>query len=183
MSGQGFTANGVIQTHSGGHIDVVHPTPEQINVNDILTALSRQPRFAGHSIRFLSVAEHCVHVAAKAPDHLKLTALMHDASEAYLVDIPRPIKPLLTNYYEIEDGLMSAIAKKFGFLWPMPDEIKALDNAHLATERDQNILTPDPVIWGNRLPPPLDIELQYWSPEKAADKFAVAFYCYGGRDD
>lgn len=179
-NGQGFTANGVIQTHSGGHIDVTHPRADQIHIDDIAIPLSRQPRFAGHSIRFVSVAEHCVHVAGKAPSHLKLTALMHDASEAYLVDIPRPIKPLLQNYYEIEDGLMSAIADKFGFVWPMPDEIKLLDTRHLASERDQNILSPDPAVWGS-MPPPLDITLQYWSPERAQQEFTAAFLEYGGR--
>ena len=67
--------------------------------------------------------------ASMASEENKLTALMHDASEAYLVDIPRPIKPLLHGYYELEDKLMTAIADKFKFTWPMPKRSRQLDYA------------------------------------------------------
>ena len=62
---------------------------------------------------------------------------MHDASEAYLVDIPSPIKAKLANYREIEDSLMSALAKKFNFEWPLPKEVKDADRTMLKWEWEQ----------------------------------------------
>src|SRR5690348_91204 len=133
--------SGWIQTYSGQAFDPESPDPNTIHIYDIAVSLSRMPRFMGHSTRFLSVAEHCVNVAEMAPYDLKLTALMHDASEAYLVDIPRPIKPLLKGYTELEDKIMRVIADKFGFEWPMPDIIKELDTRHLWDEGCQNMST------------------------------------------
>lgn len=59
---------------------------------------------------------------------------MHDASEAYLLDIPRPIKNRLTNYKEIEDGLMRVIASKFGFQYPLHPRVKEVDELMLQSE-------------------------------------------------
>jgi 5'-deoxynucleotidase YfbR-like HD superfamily hydrolase len=65
---------------------------------------------------------------------MRLQALMHDASEAFLVDIPSPIKAELCNYKEIEHNLMLVISKKFGFDFPMDDEVKEIDKYALETE-------------------------------------------------
>jgi hypothetical protein len=179
---KGYIQRGLIQTWSGRAFDVCAPSTT-IDINDIATALSKQCRFSGHNLRFLSVAEHCVNVAKFAPDELKLTALMHDASEAYLVDIPRPIKPLLKGYYELEDHLMTEIAHKFKFLWPLPTEIKSLDARHLFDEREQNmapLIDQSNDIWGDPLPP-LGVTLQYWTPDEARHQFLSAFIEYGGR--
>jgi 5'-deoxynucleotidase YfbR-like HD superfamily hydrolase len=101
---------------------------------------------------------------------------MHDASEAYLVDIPRPVKPLLKNYYEIEDKLMRVIAGKFCFDWPPPDEVKYLDTAILSDEREQNMakMDIDAKQWGSPYPA-LGIKLQCWEPERAAFEFMDRF--------
>ena len=61
---------------------------------------------------------------------------MHDASEAYLVDVPRPIKHRLPEYKAIEDNLMRLIAEKFGFIYPMSEEVKNIDNQLLQMEWD-----------------------------------------------
>lgn len=178
---KGYIKSGLIQTYSGRAFDVCAPK-DAINIFDIATALSRQDRFAGHNLRFLSVAEHCVNVSRFAPTDLKLTALMHDASEAYLIDIPRPIKPLLKGYYELEDHLMTEIAHKYDFVWPMPTEIKSLDARHLFDERAQNmapLIDQTNDIWGDPLPP-LGIKLQFWSPERAKAEFLDHFIAYGG---
>ncbi len=170
---------GFIQTCSGKLLHVRQPKHELIDIDDIATALSRQPRFAGHSLKFLSVAEHCVHVSSKASPENKLTALMHDASEAYLVDVPKPIKPLLKGYYDLESDLMGAIADKFGFKWPLPDEVKELDLRCLSDEREQNMEPVDMpgAEWGNPLPA-LGVTLMFWSPEEAKRQFLVAFQRY-----
>lgn len=175
-------SNPWIQTLSGQAFHYKDPKPEEVNIFDIAGALARQCRYGGHCHKFYSVAEHCVHVASKASNHLKLTALMHDASEAYLVDIPRPVKPLLANYYELENQIMEVISERFVFEWPMPDEIKQLDTAILTDERIQNMTATcfKPEDWGNLLPG-LGIDLQFWSHYRAANEFLSAFHRYGGR--
>lgn len=165
-----------MQTFSGVEFYPLDPRHDEINIQDIAHALSMACRFSGHCLRFYSVAEHSVHVAEAAPDGMKLVALLHDASEAYLADVIRPIKPSLTGYAGIEENLMQAIAKRFGFGWPMPSEVKRLDNAILADERDQVMATP-PRDWC-LAEPPLGVKLQCWSPAEAEFRFTHAFKAY-----
>lgn len=169
-----------MQTASGRQFWPLDPRPEEIVIGDIAQALSQLCRYGGQSIRFYSVAEHCVHVANHAPTELKLTALLHDASEAYLCDIIRPIKSFLTNYLEIEAGLERAIAERFGLVYPWAPEVKRLDTAILADERDQ-IMAPPPVPWHQTTESALGVTLQCWTPKRARAEFLMAFRRYGGR--
>jgi uncharacterized protein len=170
-----------LQTFTGVAFYPVDPRTEEVRIDDISAALSKLCRYSGHCIRFYSVAEHCVHVAAQAPEGLQLAALLHDASEAYLVDVPRPLKPQLTNYAEIEDRLMFVIAERFGFAWPMAPDIKAIDNRILMDERNQNMGKP-PMPWvAYEQLEPLGVALQFWRPARAAYEFKTAFYRYGGK--
>lgn len=170
-----------IQTLTGRQFFPLAPRVEDIAIDDIAGALSKLCRFGGHCTRFYSVAEHSVHVASQAPAEHKLAALLHDASEAYLVDIPSPIKPHLTNYRAIEDRLGAAIAEKFGFAWPLPAEIKRLDTAILSDERAQSMadIGVAPRLWGDPLPG-LGVELRFWPPEEAQWWFETAFLRYSG---
>jgi uncharacterized protein len=175
-----FNAVGWIGTATGIAFNVIDPKIEDIHLHDIAAALSKLCRYGGHCRRSYSVAEHCVHVAHHAPPYLALAALMHDASEAYLTDIPRPIKKAMPEYRAIEDRLMTAIGQRFGFAWPMPQEIVDLDNRILHDETAQNMSQP-PVPWG--IPgEPLGVTLNYWTPKVAASWFLSEFYRYGGRD-
>lgn len=135
-----------MQTYSGGVIYPLDPRPEEIHIADIAHALSNMCRFGGHCNGFYSVAEHSVLVSRCVPQEHALTALMHDATEAYLVDIPRPIKYDLGNYVEIEDQLWLAIAEKWSLPAIMPSEVKAADNAVLLAEAQQ-IMKPAPLPW------------------------------------
>lgn len=166
-----------MQTSRGREFYPVDPRADEVHIDDIAAALSKQCRYAGHCKRFYSVAEHSVLVASRAPEHLKLTALMHDASEAYLVDVPRPIKPNLPNYSIIENRLMHVIAEKYGFAWPMPPEVHDLDNRILLAERDQNLL-PSPRSWGLEGLEPLDVKLKFLNPEQAEFLFLAMFEAY-----
>lgn len=161
-----------IQTYTGRAIFPARPTADDICIEDIANALARQCRYGGHCLSFYSVAEHCVHVSDAASPENKLTALMHDASEAYLLDIPRPIKPLLNGYYEIEARLMEVIAKKYDFRWPMPDEVKLIDAAIITDERQQNMaeMAVDNVQWGS-LHKPIGVTLKFWDPKMATAQF------------
>ena len=103
-------------THSGKLIDVKKPDPELINLTDIAAGLSRQFRFNGLTVLPYTVAQHSVIVSriCKNPK-AQLLALLHDASEAYLHDIPTPIKRVLPDYRRLEAKWMSAIHK--AILW------------------------------------------------------------------
>lgn len=126
-----------IRTKSGIYINVFEPTEDMICIEDIAHALTYQCRFGGHLPKFYSVASHSLNCSYLIDEpHLKLSALLHDASEAYLMDIPRPIKQRLSNYKEIENGLMKLIAKKFGFEYPLHDKIKEVDETMLQLEWD-----------------------------------------------
>lgn len=160
--------NGWIQTFTGRQFFPANPTPESIDILDIAHALSMLCRFGGHCIRFYSVAEHCVLMARAMAEPLKSCALLHDGSEAYLVDMPRPIKPMLQGYREMEDRLQATIFARFGLAAEMPAAVKWADSAMLAAERVN--LSKPPQAWAE-LPPPLEVELRYWRPEQAESEF------------
>jgi len=128
-----------ILTSTGKWFDVLKPLPEHIEVSDVAHALSNLCRFGGHSITFYSVAEHSI-LVSKLIAHRggsldnQRWGLLHDASEAYVADLPRPVKQLLPMYHEIEDRVQEAVARKYGLPWPIPDEVHQADNDMLAIE-------------------------------------------------
>lgn len=128
-----------IRTYSGGRFYTT-PTVDQVKLMDIAVPLSRAPRFAGHSRFGYSVAAHSIHVSLMVPPAYQLQALFHDASEAYLADIPTPFKALMPDYKILEGGIMSAIAHRFNFDWPIDPIVKQADAAALWIER-QNLFT------------------------------------------
>lgn len=127
-------AENCIRTVSGLDVDVFNIIPEMVNIDDIAHALAHQCRFGGHCSEFYSVAQHSILCSKLASTENKLAALMHDASEAYLIDIPRPIKGGLANYKELEDKVMHVIAQKFGFKYPLDKEIKDIDHQMFTIE-------------------------------------------------
>lgn len=167
-----------MQTASGRQFWPLDPRADEIHIEDIAAALSKLCRYGGHCKRFYSVAEHCVLMAHTAPDGLHLAALMHDASEAYLSDVIRPIKRHLQQYVEIEAALERVITRRFCLKWPMPAEVKELDERIIADEQAQ-VMAPPPVPWRER-EPALGVTIQFWTPEKAEFEFLAAFRRYGG---
>ena len=124
-----------IRTFTGRYINVFEPTLDMIDIEDIAHGLSHTCRWGGHVQKFYSVAEHSVHCCDLILDKNQVfEALMHDASEAYLLDIPKPIKNRLTEYKIIEDNLMKVISEKFGFNYPLSQEVKDVDNLLLQME-------------------------------------------------
>lgn len=124
-----------IETRSGKRVSVENPLPEQFDIKDIAYALSNTCRFNGHCSGFYSVAEHSVVVALRLPPELRLAGLLHDATEAYLGDIPSPIKQFLPDYKAIEDRFEEALERAFG-LDDFPDRaaVKQADLDALYTE-------------------------------------------------
>lgn len=131
---------GGIQTFSGGIFYPLWPTHETIKIQDIAHALSYCARFGGHSQQFYSVAQHCIIMSRyfrKQGDADKARwALLHDAAEAYVLDMPRPIKYLkqMSPYRVIEKNVQYAIFRKYDLLGEPPPEIKELDSRIVAAE-------------------------------------------------
>lgn len=131
----------LFRTYSGKLIDFRHVRPEDIDVRDIAHGLAHITRFGGQAQNHITVAEHSLTVASLVPDPLKFAALMHDAAEAYLGDIPKPLKDLLPDYRRIESYLMGVIAKKFSFDYPVPALIKEADLRAIRQEWAENVLS------------------------------------------
>jgi 5'-deoxynucleotidase YfbR-like HD superfamily hydrolase len=173
-----------IQTYSGRLFSPLEPDPAQIDIADIAHALSHQCRFGGHARSYYSVAQHCCVVADEveragggAAD--ALWALLHDAGEAYLVDLPHPIKhrsPLGALYREIEEPLQAAILERFGLRLDAPALVKSIDRAALAAERRALMAPTADEAW-----PELDgvealeLDVRPWPPEQAAREFLARY--------
>jgi hypothetical protein len=134
-----------IQTFSGRKFHSLDPVEDEIFIEDIAHSLANLCRFNGHCLRYYSVAEHSVRVSRVLPPDLKLWGLLHDAGEAYLTDLPRPVKQRLQAFNDMEDKVLAVVARKFGLAWPMPAAVKRADNVLLATEaRDLMAAPPEP---------------------------------------
>ena len=167
-----------IQTFTGRQFWPMDPRADDVQIEDVAHALAMACRYAGHCKRFYSVAEHSMLLASVvAPEH-KLWALLHDASEAYLVDVPRPVKPFLAGYREAEDRVMAVICQKFGLAISMPAEVKRADGAILNDERAQNMCFSRHE-WSID-PTPLGVTLQFWSPQEAERRFLEALSALTG---
>ncbi|TWT35353.1 hypothetical protein KOR34_02440 [Posidoniimonas corsicana] len=160
-----------IGLYEGGRVDLLHPRPEQFTIEDIARGLSRVNRFAGHTHEPYSVAQHSVIVSRLVPPELALCGLLHDASEAYLGDLVRPLKQRLPGYVELEARMMLAIAERFDFPWPKPVEVREVDNRLLVTERD--LLQPKAPAWESLrdVKPYPRVQISYELPARAAGNF------------
>lgn len=168
-----------IRTYTGAWINPLEPTPETILIEDIAHALANQCRFTGHVQKYYSVAQHSCHVSGwlfqdqPLNHNTHFEGLMHDASEAYLSDIARPVKRSTTIsafYDEAEDRLMRAIADKFDFQWPTSDAVKYADDVMLRTEQRDLML-------GATYPGEMRKEvIDCWPPEKAEEIFLNYYY-------
>jgi hypothetical protein len=130
------SCDGFIGTFSGIRFWPLRPNRDDILIADIAHALAHQCRFGGHASKFYSVAEHSVHVSQLClPEHA-LWGLLHDASEAYLVDLPRPLKqlPEFAPYREAERRLQWAVAVRFGLPEEQPASVTEADDTMLWIE-------------------------------------------------
>lgn len=114
-----------------------NPESHDFPIELIAHSLSKLCRFNGHCKRFYSVAEHSVLVSRILPPHLQLVGLLHDASEAYVGDMPSPLKRMIPQYKEIEERVQAAMAKRHGLPYPFPYEIHEADKAVYRAERSQ----------------------------------------------
>lgn len=123
-----------IRTYTGAKFNT-NPDDTLVRIQDIAIALSRAPRWGGHTKKFYPVSAHCIYVSKILPKKHKFPGLMHDGSEAYITDIPSPFKRLLPDYKLLEGRVMDAISKAYSFEWPMAQIIKDADAVALYQER------------------------------------------------
>lgn len=160
------------QTYTGKIFRPLEPKEEDIEILDIAHALSLQCRYCGHCLSFYSVAQHCVIASYYCSD--PKWALLHDAAEAYLSDIPGPIKFAFPKYIKYEEQLLKIIAKRFGLNYPIPEEIKEIDRRMLLTEQ-RDVMGPLPISWEIK-GLPLDYEIIPKLPWIAEQEFLYRFY-------
>lgn len=122
-------------TSTGKRFDFAAPSLDQIDIKDIAMGLSRECRYAGQCSTFYSVAQHSVLASHLVTHEFALEALLHDAAEAYVRDIPAPLKGLLPDYARVERRVDSFIRFKFALPTKMSPEVKLVDLRLLATEK------------------------------------------------
>lgn len=123
---------GVIITSTGRYVSPLNMTLDMLDIEDIAHSLSNQCRWGGHCNSYYSVAEHSVLVSRIVNKENSLAGLLHDAAEAYLSDVPTPIKKALPQFTEAEDLILEKIAEKWNV--EFNDNVKWADEVMLAIE-------------------------------------------------
>ncbi len=154
--GVGYHERGInMHMRSGGRFFIDDPRPEDVNFDDIASSLAKLCRYTGHTGRynsreeFYSVAQHSVLVSYKVPPEMAMVGLLHDATEAYIGDISKPLKLVIgPKIVEIEDRIWAAVAERFGLPREIPREVKEADLRMFVTER-RDVLCKSTAEWGN----------------------------------
>ncbi len=173
-------ANRYFRTYHGNRVHPLCPSPEEIDIDDIARSLAQQCRFLGHTDAHYSIAQHSILVSELVPAQDALWGLLHDAGEAYLGDLPAPIKrePEMTIYRLAEDRLMRAVCQKFGLWAEMPKSVMLADKIALATEF-RDVTTVDDLDWIIEecgVAPMADYTIFPWPPVVAEDRFLRRFW-------
>lgn len=165
-----------MQVYSGAPFYPLTAQPEDIEITDIAHALGMVCRYAGHCRRFYSVAEHCWLLSYSVDQEHALTALLHDATEAYMGDLVRPLKNRMPDYKAVEDRLWSVIADRFNLPEGIPQQVKEYDTRIVADEREQ-IMAPSRLPWtATEGYAPLGVYINGWSPITAGEKYLARFH-------
>jgi uncharacterized protein len=159
---------------SGAWFDFLDPESSDFTIEDIASGLSKTCRYAGQCDSFYSVAEHSLLVSDMVPQHA-YAALMHDAAEAFIGDVTRPLKQLLPEFKRIEAHVEHAIYERFGVPMPMPKEVKQADLRVLAAEQMQ-LMPPETSSWifGDRVEP-APVRVLRLDPDAAREAFLQRF--------
>lgn len=170
---------GSIQTFTGGIFYPLDPRVEEINLQDVAHGLSHKARFTGHTRCFYSTAEHAVRVS-KCVEMLggslmqQYVGLHHDDSDAYIPDVPTPLKvlPEFQFFREVEKKIEHACYQKFGCIVDDYSVVKKADIVLLLTEK-RDLMPKINQNWGKFEfePIPAPYRIRPWSPTKAKEKY------------
>ena len=156
-----------LTTWTGHQINPVKLRAEDVDIVDIAHALSMICRFNGHCARFYSVAEHSVLVSRLCPPSFARAGLLHDATEAYIADIPRPLKEKLPDYVVAEQVAERVMSEHFGVPEMMPDLVRQADDEALRIEMAAIL-----VVRGTTS---LDQRVRCLTPPQACEEFLARF--------
>lgn len=167
-----------ISTWTGLSINLMNPQSELILMEDISRGLAHQYRFGGHTSQAYTVAQHSIFVSELVAPEYALQALLHDATEAYIGDLPSPVKSLCPDYKQIEARLHAAIMKRFKLPMTLADEVRRADRVALATEKRDLMPWATNQRWRilegiDPVPQRLDAA---WSPEEAFQRFSAHLF-------
>lgn len=166
---------------SGNYFDFLDPENSTFTIEDIATGLSNTCRFAGQCSRFYSVAQHSVIVSHHVPLAFAFAGLMHDAPEAFIGDVSKPLKDILPDYRALEERISAAVLGRFNLPGKTPPEVKEIDVAMLAAEQKQLMRNRDD--WNyTRGRKPLDIEIPPMGPREARAKFLARYAALAAHD-
>lgn len=160
---------------SGEYFDFDDPAGSLFNIGDIARGLSHICRFAGQSPRFYSVAEHSVHVSRIVPEEHALAGLMHDAAEAFVGDMAKPLKVMCPDYQAIEKRVEAAVLDRFGIAMPLDRSIKEADIRMLATEQAQLMKNSDDWNYTHGRPVVDGLTIECLPPDDAFNLFIARF--------
>jgi hypothetical protein len=179
---------GWMETYTGVRFFPLEPRAADVRSVDIAHSLSNQCRYAGHSRFNYSVAQHSVLLCDwvlrngnPADPHETMlggyafTALMHDCAEAYLCDLPRPIKYRSPEFLKMEAELERVVFPVFNLEYPIPPWMKAIDSRIVVDEREQ-VTSRSGHEWSTDGLKPLGIRIRRWSNRKAERKFLQRFH-------
>ena len=162
--------NDYLQTYSGGMMNLTTNDFSELTLEDIAHSLSNQCRYAGHTRHFYSVAQHCLICADNAPAGQEWNALMHDAVEAVITDIPSPVKARVPPVKDYEISVQSVLMEKFDYR--VTTDVKLLDIRALATEIRDLMEPSDHQAWDwVKEYKPFDATIEFLPQSWAKDEF------------
>ncbi len=169
-----------IETYSGLPFSPLKPDKNFINILDIAHALSNQCRYSGHVSHFFSTAQHCCILADYVLEKRKgtmldaLQILLHDSAEAYLVDIPRPVKQFMPEYRKWDHDITMEVRDWAGLgHLPIPDWQDLLDSGIVGDERAQ-LMSDSGLDWEHRADA-LSVDIDPWLPRMAEQQFLMRY--------
>jgi len=162
-----------METYGGRKFYLLESDTCKIFIDDIAWALSNICRFNGHCKNFYSVAEHSIMVSRYTSINNKKWGLLHDAAEAYIGDLSRPLRACFKDgvIEKIENVILEAVANQFSLPFPIPEEVKRVDNLILASEA-KLLMVSHGNDWELEESPDHHISnLECWPPKEAYDRF------------
>lgn len=160
---------------SGNLYDFVDVKNNIWTIDDIALSLSNICRYGGSVTKHYSVAQHSVYVSYAIDPEFALDGLLHDGCEAFLGDIPTPLKMMLPDYRKIEEAHESEMFGRFGLTYPMVPAVKLADRQVLLAEI-RDLKPPSPYWDGLYTAEPFEMKIEPWSQEVAKAMFLKRYY-------
>lgn len=164
-----------ILTAQGHYFDFTRPEASEFGIESIAHALSHICRYTGHCREFYSVAQHSVLVSYAVPTEHALAGLLHDAAEAFLGDVAKPLKQLLPCYQAIEAIVEPVVLARFGLPADLPPCVKHADRVLLVTEKRDLMPACGNREWNLQGVQPMERRIRPWVPEQAKTAFLQRF--------